>query len=145
MQRENNSNRVQPVVCQQGRRISKEIRNTENSVNYQEIQQTSGSPNHVSAEYTSVSQTPESGSDQFHYEHGLLENLKSNVWTCSVKTVTELRNLIVSTGEQKKQVKKFLEVQELREKNISEAKHRNEAMGLKLQISQRNLQELEAQ
>ncbi|XP_021916559.1 coiled-coil domain-containing protein 18-like isoform X2 [Zootermopsis nevadensis] len=142
MQRENdNTHQVQPVY-QQGQRI---FRNAENFVNNQGIQQTSGSKSHISAQYASILQAQESGSDQFHNENGLLENLRSNIWTCSVKTAAELKNLTVSTEEQKKQIQKFLEVQESREKNVSEAKHRNEAMGLELQISQRNLQELEAQ
>jgi hypothetical protein len=144
MWQENNSNQVQSVLHEQGR-IRKEIRNAENSVNYEEIRQTSGSQTHISEECTPLSQAPESGGDQFHYEHGLLENMKSNIWACGVKTSEELRNLIVSIKEQEKQVQKLLEVRELREKNASEAKDRNEAMSLELHISQGNLQELESQ
>jgi hypothetical protein len=145
MQRENIiSSQTQPDVYQQRRRIRKEIRHTENLVINQEIKQTSESQNHAFADYASTSQAPESERDQLHNEHGMLENVKSNIWTCSVKTIAELRNLILSTEQQKKRVQKFLKVQESREKNVAEAKHRNEAMGLELQMSQRNLQELEA-
>ncbi|XP_023706005.1 myosin-6 isoform X2 [Cryptotermes secundus] len=47
--------------------------------------------------------------------------------------------------EQKKQIQDFLEVRNSRRKNVAEAKLQNEAIGLELQTSRRNIQELESQ
>jgi hypothetical protein len=148
MQEENNSSdQFQPDIYQQGRRIIfKEIRHNENSTINQEIQQTAGNQICVSAEYTLNSQeASENEGSQLYDEQITLENVKSNIWTCSIKTAEDLRKLIVTTENHKKQVEELVKVQESRKKNVSEAKHQNEAMSLELEISQRNTQALEAQ
>jgi hypothetical protein len=133
----NNLNNFQRSVYQKERII----RNNENSSNNQEIQQTLGSQTGVSAECTRT--LPESEKER--NEQRMLENLKSDIRTWSIKSAEEMRNLIVSTEEQKKQVQDFVNLGNSREKNVAEAKHQNEAMGLELQISRMNVQELESQ
>jgi hypothetical protein len=117
------------------------ILNTENSANNQEFQQTRGSQPGVLAELTGTLQ--QSGEER--EEQRMLENLKSSIRTSSAKTAEEARKLILSTEEQSKQIQNFLKVQNSREKNVSEAKCQNEALGLELHISRRNVQELESQ
>jgi hypothetical protein len=115
--------------------------NNENSENYQELRQTLGSQASVLAEHTRSLQ--QSGRER--EEQTLLENLKSSIRTCSIKSAEETRKLIMSAEEQNKQIQNFLKVQNSREKNVTEAKDQNEAMGLELHISRRNVQELESQ
>jgi hypothetical protein len=117
------------------------ILNNENSANNQEFQQTRGSQPGVLAEHTGTLQ--QSGEER--EEQRMLENLKSSIRTWSAKSAEEARKLILSTEEQNKQIQNFLKVQDSREKNVAEAKYQNEAMGLELHISRRNIQELESQ
>jgi hypothetical protein len=117
------------------------IRNNENSATNPEFQQTLGSQTGVPAEYTRSLQK----SEKEREEQRMLENLKSNIRTWSVKSAEEMRKFTVSAEEQKKQVQNFLKVRNSRGKNVAEAKLQNEAMGLELQISQKNIQELESQ
>jgi hypothetical protein len=120
------------------------IRNTETLANKQEFHQTLGSQTGVPAEYTRTTRTLQE-SEKEREEQRMLENLKSNIRTWSVKSAEEMRKLIGSAEEQKKQVQDFLKVRNSRGKNVAEAKLQNEAMGLELQISRRNIQELESQ
>jgi hypothetical protein len=117
------------------------IRNNENLENNQEIQQTLESQTGVPVEYIRTLQK----SEKEREEQRMLENLKSNIQTWSVKNGEEMRKLIVSAEKQKKLVQDFLKVRNSRGKNVAEVKLQNEAMGLELQISQKNTQELESQ
>lgn len=117
------------------------IRNNETLANNQEFHQTLGSQTGVSADYSRTLQE----SEKEREEQRMLENLKSNIRKWSVKSAEEMEKLIVSAEEQKKQVQDFLKVRNSRGKNVAEAKLQNEAMGLELQISRRNIQELESQ
>jgi hypothetical protein len=142
----NKSNESHPDVYQRERIVLNDIQNNENSSVNQEIQQTSGIQNCVPAECNRTSQqASEEERDQFYEEQRILENMKSNILSCNITVAEEMRKLIVSTEEQKKQVRDFLVMQESREMNVAEAKHRNEALDVELQISQKNIQELEAQ
>jgi hypothetical protein len=145
MERENNnSNQCHSNVYQGEGRALRDTQNDENSSVIQEIQQTSGIQNCVPAEYNRTSQQASEGErGQFCEEQRLLENLKSSILSCSITAAEEMRKLIVSIEERKKQVRDLLIMQESRETNVAEAKHCNEAMDLELQISQKNIQELE--
>jgi hypothetical protein len=139
------SNESHPHVYQQEGRDLTNVQNDENSSINQEIQQTSGIQGCALVECNQRSQAAEAEHDQFYEEQRILENIKSGILSCNIAVTEEMRKLILSTEEQKKQVQDFLVMQESREINIAEAKHRNEAMNLELQISQKNIQELEAQ
>lgn len=142
----NKSNESHPDVHQQEGRDLHNIRKDENSSYNQEIQQTSGIQSCVLVECNQASQqASEAERDQFYEEQRIMENMKSSILSCNIAVAEEMRKLIVSTEEQKKQIRDFLEMQESREVNVVEAKHRNEALDLELQISQKNIHELEAQ
>jgi hypothetical protein len=117
------------------------ILNTDNLANNQEFQQTLGSQPAAPVEHTGTLQ--QSGNER--EEQRMLQNLKSSIRTWSAKSAEETRKLILSTEEQNKQIQNFLKVQNSREKNVAEAKCQNEAMGLELHISRKNIQELESQ
>jgi len=140
------SNESRPDVHQQEGRDLNNVRNDENSSINQEIQQTSGIQSCVLAECNQTSQqASEAERNQFYEEQRIMENMKSSILSCNIAVAEEMRKLIVSTEEQKKQIRDFLVMQESREMNVAEAKHRNEALDLELQISQKNIHELEDQ
>jgi hypothetical protein len=134
------SNESRPDVHQQEGRDLNNVRNDENSSINQEIQQTSGIQSYVLAECNQTSQqASEAERNQFYEEQRIMENMKSSILSCNIAVAEEMRKLIVSTEEQKKQIRDFLVMQESREMNVAEAKHRNEALDLDLQISKKNI------
>lgn len=142
----NKSNESPSDVHQQEGRDLNNVRNDENSSINQEIQQTSGIQSCVLAESNQTyQQASEAESDQFYEEQRILENMKSSILSCNIAVAEEMRKLTVSAEEQRKQIRDFLVMQESREMNVAEAKHRNEALNLELQISQKNIDEVEAQ
>jgi hypothetical protein len=145
-QAHNKSNKLHPDVHQQEGRDLNNVRNDENSLINQEIQQTSGIQSCILAECNQTFQeASEAESDQIYEEQSILENMKSNILSCNIAVAEEIRKLIVTTEEQRKQIRDFLVMQESREMNVAEAKHRNEALDLEMQISQKNIHELESQ
>jgi hypothetical protein len=142
---QNKSNQCHLDFYQQEGRVLNDIQNDENLSVNQEIQQTSGTQNCVPAECNRTYQQASEECDQFYEEQRILENMKSNILSCNIRVAEEMRKFIVSSEEQKKQVQDFLVRQESRQMNVAEAKHRNEAMDVELQISQKIMQELEAQ
>jgi hypothetical protein len=142
----NKSNESRPDVHQQQGRDLNNIRKDENSSINQEIQQTSEIQSCVLAECNQTSQqASEAERNQFYEEQRIMENMISSIFSCNIAVAEEMRKLIASTEEQKKQIRDFLVIQESREMNVAEAKHHNEALDLELQISQKNIHELETQ
>ena len=142
----NKSKESHPDVHQQEGRDLNNVLSDENSPVNQEIQQTSGIQSCVLAEYNQTSQqASEAERNQFYEEQRIMETMKSNILSCNIAVAEEMRKLTVSTEEQKKQIRDLLVMQESREMNVVEAKHRNEALDLELQMSQKNVHELEAQ
>jgi hypothetical protein len=140
----NKSNELHPDVHRKEGRDLNNVCNVENSSITQEIQQTSGVQSCVLAECNQSSQQASGAKrDKFYEKQRILEDLKSFMLSCNITVAKQMRELIVSSEKQKKQIRGFL--QESREMNVAEAKHRNEALDVELQMSQKNTHELEAQ